>query len=220
MQSQNILRIILASIFLLPTHVLGFYFYTNGGERKCFHKELSEETLLQVDYKVQVYDESLNSYRDVSNNDLGLVIDVEEIFDNYHRVSHQKSSADGQFTFIALDSGEHRICFQPQANGWLAKVKAKIDVNFQIGSDKKLDSKKKSEINALHQKVNFLIAKVDEIKREHKLVREREATFRNASEVVNSRAMWWMVIQIIVLIAICAWQMRHLRSFFVKQKVL
>ncbi|CCH60198.1 hypothetical protein TBLA_0C03980 [Henningerozyma blattae CBS 6284] len=207
-------------ILLIPSRVSAFYFYTNGGERKCFHKELPLDALLQAKYKVQVYDEELQSYRDTSNEDLGLVIDVEEVFDNYHRVSHQKSSPAGEFTFIALDSGEHRICFQPQANGWLAKVKAKVDVTFQISSDKKLDSKRRGEINALHQKVNYLIAKVGDIKREHAMVRERESTFRDASEAVNSRAQWWIVIQILVLIGICAWQMKHLRSFFVKQKVL
>lgn len=207
-------------LLLLPSHAAAFYFYTNGGERKCFHKELSKDALLQGKYNVQTYDSELDSYRESSPSELSVVIDVEEVFDDNQRVVHQKGSPTGDFTFVALDSGEHRICFQPQSQGWLAKVRTKIDIEFEVGSNSKLDSKKKNSVQTLQSKVQILNEKVAEIRREQTLVREREAMFRDASESVNSRAMWWGVIQLIVLGATCAWQLRHLRTFFVKQKVL
>lgn len=48
---------------------------------------------------------------------------------------------------------------------------------------------------------------------------EREAEFRDQSESTNARVIRWMIIQLIVLGGTCAWQLSHLRSFFIKQKL-
>jgi hypothetical protein len=48
---------------------------------------------------------------------------------------------------------------------------------------------------------------------------ERESEFRDQSETTNSRVVRWTVIQLVVLSAACAWQLSHLRSFFIKQKL-
>lgn len=48
---------------------------------------------------------------------------------------------------------------------------------------------------------------------------EREAEFRDQSESTNSRVVRWMFIQVVVLGITCAWQLSHLRSFFIKQKL-
>ncbi|SCW00997.1 LAFE_0D02806g1_1 [Lachancea fermentati] len=219
MEPANILlRLVALMLLIFPTNA--FYFYSNGGERKCFHKELSKGTLIQGKYDVQTYDDSADGYRPATPNELNVVIDIEEVFDDNHRVSNQKGSPTGDFTFIALESGEHKICLQPQAQGWLAKVKTRINIDFEIGSESKLDTKKKSAVQSLQNKVQILNEKVEEIRREQDLVRDREAMFRDASESANSRAMWWTIIQIIVLSVTCAWQLRHLRTFFVKQKIL
>lgn len=48
---------------------------------------------------------------------------------------------------------------------------------------------------------------------------EREAEFRDQSESTNSKIVKWTLIQLFVLGATCAWQLSHLRSFFIKQKL-
>lgn len=208
---------VLLSVF---SRASAFYYYGNGGDRKCFHKELSKGTLLQVRYNVEPYDDKLNDYRQANNQEFDVLIDIDETFDDNHVVMHQKGSPNGEAAFNALQSGEHRICIQPQATRWLSKGKTKVNVEFDVGMDTALDSRQKSTVKSLQNKINILSEKVMEIRREQKLVRERESKFRDASEAVNSRAMWWTVIQVIALGVVCAWQMRHLRSFFVKQKVL
>ena len=50
-------------------------------------------------------------------------------------------------------------------------------------------------------------------------MQEREAEFRDQSETTNSRVVRWTIIQLVVLSAACAWQLSHLRSFFIKQKL-
>lgn len=195
-----------------------FYFYVNGAERKCFYKELSQGTLLIGRYNVESFDSSLNSY--TRNDDLGIIIDVEETFDDDQRVVHQKGSGNSEFTFTAIESGEHRICFQPQSGGWLAKMKVKVNVDFTVGESTALDSKNEEVVSSLNSKVRNLASKVNEIKREQLLHREREAQFRDLSEAVNSNVIKWSIIQLFTLGGTCFWQMQHLRTFFVKQKLV
>jgi hypothetical protein len=48
---------------------------------------------------------------------------------------------------------------------------------------------------------------------------EREAEFRDQSESTNARVVRWTLLQLVVLGVTCAWQLSHLRSFFIKQKL-
>lgn len=50
-------------------------------------------------------------------------------------------------------------------------------------------------------------------------VQEREAEFRDQSETTNARVVRWILIQLVVLGVTCTWQLSHLRSFFIKQKL-
>ena len=63
-------------------------------------------------------------------------------------------------------------------------------------------------------KLRDLTDKLRGIRREQQYQREREAEFRNLSETTNSRAMWYMIIQVVVLITTCYLQLRHLRVRF------
>lgn len=209
----------IVSILSLLTHTQAFYFYHEGNERKCFSKELIAGNVFYGSYKVQLYDDSLQTYVS-SDSDLQVTVDVEEIFDGDQRIVHQTGGPQGQFTFNTEESGEHRICIRPHSKGWLSKTKAKIDLEMSVGSDAVLDSKRKFTMESLHGKIESLIAKINRIKDEQKLMRDREALFRDLSEQVNSGAMWWTIIQLFVLIITCIWQMKHLSTFFVKQKVM
>ncbi|ODV62031.1 emp24/gp25L/p24 family protein ASCRUDRAFT_75253 [Ascoidea rubescens DSM 1968] len=171
-------------------------------------------------YKIEVFDTRINDYR-ATTVDMGLVIDVEEVFDDDHKVVHQKGQqGTGEFTFTAIDSGEHRICFNPQSYGWISKIKTKVNIDFTIGEAKVFDSKNKDAIGTLTSRVKVLTNKVNEIRREQKLMRDREALFRDQSESTNYRVVKWSMIQSLVLTGTCIWQMRHLRTFFVKQKLV
>lgn len=50
-------------------------------------------------------------------------------------------------------------------------------------------------------------------------LQEREAEFRDQSETTNARVVRYTLVQLLVLGATCAWQLTHLRAFFIKQKL-
>jgi len=61
--------------------------------------------------------------------------------------------------------------------------------------------------------------KLEDIRREQQYQREREADFRDLSESTNSRALWYSIVQIMVLLVTCFWQLRHLKRFFEDRKM-
>jgi hypothetical protein len=130
----------------------------------------------------------------------------------------QKSPAQGEFTFSAIESGEHRLCITPQYADKKAHIRVFFDL-VQLGSEV-LDSQKKDTVTLLTNKVKEVNNKLQEIKREQELIRERESSFRDRSESTNGKVVLWSLIQLTVLGATCFWQLRHLKTFFVKQKVL
>lgn len=179
---------------------------------------------------------------------MGLYISVDEIFDNDHRIVSQRGNAQGRFTFSAADSGDHRICFTPtnvpSAQGWLAGGSTagniKLEVDMAIGETSRIESDDKHKIKDIVAKVQDLNARLSDIRKEqvfqrvgfcfvlfHMLLllicrvptQEREAEFRNMSESTNARVVRWTLIQLAVLGVTCAWQLSHLRNFFIKQKL-
>ena len=158
--------------------------------------------------------------------DLSMTITVDEIFDNDHRVVSTKGSSKGRFTFSAADAGDHRICFTPStavAGGWLSSGQPvggiKLTLDLVIGESSNIESTDKGKIESMVQKVKDLNARLLDIRREQVFQREREAEFRDQSETTNARVVRWTLVQLVVLAVTCAWQLSHLRAFFIKQKL-
>ncbi|KAI9734810.1 MAG: Transmembrane emp24 domain-containing protein 9 [Cirrosporium novae-zelandiae] len=207
----------------LPANAL--YFFIEGPVAKCFYEELPKDTLVVGNYEAQQYDPNSNTYQ--PSPDLGIFISVEETFDNDHRVVAQRGSASGRLTFSAADSGEHRICFTPShgaANGgWLSGGVPlggiKLSLDLVIGETSNIESTDKGKMQDIVQKIKDLNGRLQDIKREQVFQREREAEFRDQSETTNAKIVRWALIQLAVLGVTCTWQLSHLRTFFIKQKL-
>ncbi|GAB7348038.1 hypothetical protein MBLNU459_g6075t1 [Dothideomycetes sp. NU459] len=208
---------------LLPTQAL--YFYIDGPTQKCFFEELPKDTLVVGHYEAKMYNENNKMYQSVP--DMGIYISVDETFDNDHRIVSQRGAAKGRFTFSAADSGDHRICFTPtnvpSTQGWLMGGQPagniKFELDLAIGETSAIESSDKGKINDIVSKVKDLNARLQDIRREQVFQREREAEFRDQSESTNARVVRWTLIQLAVLGVTCAWQLSHLRAFFIKQKL-
>ncbi|TGZ77842.1 hypothetical protein EX30DRAFT_310673 [Ascodesmis nigricans] len=216
------------STFLLAAYtaaipsVSALYFFIEGASPKCFFEELPKDTLVVGQYRAEEYQPHTNTYS--TDNELAILITVDETFDNDHRVVNQKGSNRGRFTFTASDPGEHRICFwaSHQANsGWFSSHPkgVKLHLDLAIGETSEIESKDKDKLADIVQRVKDLSGRLQDIRREQVFQREREAEFRDQSESTNSRVVKWTIVQLIVLGATCAWQLSHLRTFFIKQKL-
>jgi len=117
----------------------------------------------------------------------------------------------------------------------------KLSLDLAIGATSKIESDDKGKIEGIVGKVKELNGRLMDIRREQVFQRvrsevppwqllrlasspsntkqEREAEFRDQSEATNGRVVRWTLIQLGVLGVTCAWQLSHLRAFFIKQKL-
>ncbi|KAL8731261.1 MAG: hypothetical protein Q9166_003485 [cf. Caloplaca sp. 2 TL-2023] len=218
----RLLNCLLLLALALPIN--GLYFYIEHLNPKCFYEELPKDTMVAGHYKAETLDSHTNSF--VMNSDVSILVTVDEVFDNDHRVVNTKGSATGKFTFSAADSGEHKICFSPSVpggGGWLSGGQLgghiKMTLDLAIGETSQIESTDKSKISEIVQKVKDLNGRLQDIRREQVFQREREAEFRDQSESTNARVVRWTLLQLVVLGVTCAWQLSHLRAFFIKQKL-
>ncbi|KAJ5105469.1 hypothetical protein NUU61_002816, partial [Penicillium alfredii] len=206
---------------LVPANAL--YFYMDGRETKCFYEDLPKDTLVAGSFETEVIDTQSHTYH--IDHLLKVLITVDETFDNDHRVVSKRDSHSGRFTFSAADSGQHKICFTPETdvttNGLFSGSKGavKMVVDLAIGETSKIETEDKDKMKDIVQRVKDLNGRLHDIRREQVYQREREAEFRDQSEITNGRVVRWTLIQLAVLSAACAWQLSHLRSFFIKQKL-
>lgn len=227
--------ILLLIQFPISTHG-SFHFYSNAGTRKCFYKELAQGTLLIGRYELEIFDEDAHEfYSPMDKRNTGILLDVEEKFDTDHRVVHQKGSPKGQFTFSALESGEHRICLTPKSfyrKRWLDGgsddvdamkdlkfKKSRIMVDFLIRDGGIFDTKHTYTVNTLTKQVNSINDKLSDIRREQEFIREKEELFRDQSERTCERVVRWLIVQLGALVITCVYQMIALLNIFIKEKV-
>lgn len=114
-----------------------------------------------------------NTNQFVVNPDVSVLVTVDEVFDNDHRVVNTKGSATGKFTFSAADSGEHKICFlhsAPGGGGWLSGGQMvgalRLNLDLVIGETSQIESTDKSKIQDIVQKVKDLNGRLQDIRRE------------------------------------------------------
>ena len=133
--------------------------------------------------------------------------------ENGHTVVSTRGPSDGRFTFTSHDAGDHSICVSTNySSSWFgptAHIRLYLDI--VVGSTKPNADHDRSHVSVLASKLRDLNIKLEDIRREQQYQREREADFRNLSETTNSRAVWYSMVQIAVLLSTCAWQLRHLR---------
>ena len=66
------------------------------------------------------------------NRGLGIQITVEELPHN-SRLVNQKGPSSGTFTFTAVESGDHAICFRTNSSSWFSSIQVRLHLDMAIG---------------------------------------------------------------------------------------
>ena len=66
------------------------------------------------------------------NRGLGIQITVEELPHN-SRLVNQKGPSRGTFTFTAVESGDHAICFRTNSSSWFSSIQVRLHLDMAIG---------------------------------------------------------------------------------------
>ncbi|KDE04505.1 hypothetical protein MVLG_05071 [Microbotryum lychnidis-dioicae p1A1 Lamole] len=193
------------------------YFYLEAGQNRCFLEELPKDTIVVGHYKAEEWQDTTKSY--IVNDQLGIQIVVSEV-ESGDKVVNTRGLPQGKFTFTSHEAGDHTICLRSNyTGGWFSTPQVRMHLDIAVGEAKVDEEGEREHVKDLAGKVKDLNHRLADIRREQQFQREREAEFRVLSETTNSRAVWWSVLQLIVLLATCIWQVRHLRHFFESKKL-
>ncbi|KAG9223784.1 hypothetical protein CCMSSC00406_0004875 [Pleurotus cornucopiae] len=196
--------------------VNALHFYLDANERRCFIEELPTDTVVEGHYRALEWSEGPQVY--VENPELGIIVQVDET-DSAHTVVRTRGPHDGRFTFTSHIAGDHSICLSTNYTSWFSHTHIRMYLDIVVGSTKANVEQDRSHVSEMAAKVRDLNQKLEDIRREQQYQREREADYRDLSESTNSRAVWYSVAQILVIIVTCAWQLRYLRRFFEDRKM-
>ena len=187
-------------------------------------------------YRALEWDEVKNMY--IARDELGIQVDVDVriIYQTSQSIAFQptcllimsffelqematdepvvrsRGPNEGRFTFTSHEAGDHSICLSTNyTSGWFSSKHIKLYLDLVAGATKRDVEHDRSHVGEVAGKIRELNERLGAIRREQQYQREREAQFRDMSERTNSRALWYTVVQILVLVATCTWQLRHLK---------
>ncbi|KAJ3533056.1 hypothetical protein NMY22_g7499 [Coprinellus aureogranulatus] len=196
------MRLSLVSFLLcLCTSINALHFYLDANQKRCFIEELPSDTVVEGHYRALEWSEKEGKY--LENPDLGIIVEVQR----------------DDFTFTSHDASDHSICLSTNYTTWFSHTHIRMNLDIVVGSAKADVEKDRHHISDISSKIRDLNTRLEDIRREQQYQREREADYRDLSEATNARAVWYSLAQIVVLVATCAWQMRHLKRFFEDRKM-
>ncbi|KAJ8522735.1 hypothetical protein ONZ45_g702 [Pleurotus djamor] len=192
------------------------HFYLDANERRCFIEEVPSDTVVEGHYRALEWDEQQQGY--VENPDLGIIVQVDET-ESSHTVVKTRGPYDGRFTFTSHIAGDHSLCLSTNYTSWFSHTHIRMYLEIVVGTAKANVEHDRSHVSEMAAKVRDLNQKLEDIRREQQYQREREADFRDLSEATNSRAVWYSVAQVVIMIVVFSWQLNHLKRFFEDRKM-
>jgi len=195
------------------------YFHIAETERKCFIEEIPDDTHVLVNYRVELYDVRTGGFMP-SRAGIGMHVEVKDPEDKV--ILSRVYSAEGRLSFTSHTPGEHYLCLYSNSTKWIGGTQLRVHFNIQVGEHAVdyTQVAQQEKFSELHLRIRQLLDQVDQITKEQNYQRYREEKFRSTSESTNQRVFWWSVAQVVILLTMGFWQMRHLKGFFEAKKLV
>ncbi|KAL3897189.1 MAG: hypothetical protein SGCHY_003588 [Lobulomycetales sp.] len=168
---------------------------------RCFHENLKRGDRLDLSFQVA----------EGGNLDIDFSIAAPDARVIY-AVQRQSTNT---FGFNADVDGKHQYCFNNKISSFASK-----QVSFTVmGPDERAHQEQKSKNadpkhEALEKEINALSDGLRAMKDEQAYMVVREATHRMTAKSTKSRIVWWSLLETVVLIGVCLFQVYYLKRFF------
>lgn len=202
-----------AIYLLLLSSVSGIHFYLSEGSEKCFILDLPASTVVVGNY-------NLLDVPPAENPDQGVNLRV--LDDKYTQILTRLVRGSGKFSFTSQTFGKHRVCVAATSTSWFGTPRK---LRFELKMDNSRDEinhehlASKEQLGHLEEIVNNLNERLGEVIKQQEYSREKEAMFKDESEDINSRIMFFTIFQTIIILVSGFWQIWSLRRFFLSRKI-
>lgn len=195
------------------------YFHVGETEKRCFIEEIPDETLLIVNYKLQLHDPQTGGFMQTAPG-LAMHVDIRDPDDKL--ILSKLYSAEGKVAMTSHKPGEHVICIQSNSTKWFAGGQLRVHLDIKVGEHAMDygDIAEKEKYTQLQLRIRQLQDQVDQVMKELSYQRFREEKFRATSESTSRRVFWWSASQILVVVGLTVWQCSHLKRFFEAKKLV
>ncbi|GBE79543.1 supernatant protein factor C-terminal domain-containing protein [Sparassis latifolia] len=180
-------------LYILPALVSTHMIEVVAGRKECFFEDLHVNDKMTVTYQV-----GGGGHLDI---DFWLADP-----DSVALAKHLRQST-GTASITAEKDGRHEYCFSNQMSAVADKL-----VSFNVHGVIYIDDD--DTVAPIEREIRALANGLTAVKDEQEYIVLRERRHRDTAESTNSRVKWWSVLQTIVLVAVVAWQVYYLKSFF------
>ena len=187
-------------MFMNSCEVGAFTVEVEPSEKLCFHEVMRKGERLLIGYQVQDGPEYEIDF-DVENS-RGAVIDKQVDSMGYEK--SYDADSDGRITY----------CFHNTDSAYPAKWVSFYMFKDDVEAVSKSTSS--SSTDPLELELSHLKEAIRSLKEEQQYVINREKVHRNTAESTNSRVMWWSLLQLVLVIGTCFWQVAYIKKFFSK----
>lgn len=200
-------------LFLLSC-VRALHFYIVEGTEKCFIVDIPDNNVVLGQY-------ALLDPPPEDKSDQGVIMRVTD--PSSKLLQHQLIRDEGKFSFTSQVKGKHRICLTTTQSSWFSANKK---IRFELGIDTTWDEVDHSHLASMEQVdhlqsiAEFINGRLVDIAKQQEYSREKEALFKDESEFVNRRVMYFTVFQTVAILLSGIWQIVSLRGFFKAKKIL
>ncbi|KAI9222159.1 supernatant protein factor C-terminal domain-containing protein [Blastocladiella britannica] len=170
-------------------------------EQQCFFEELVKDQRLSITYQVG------------DGGQLDVDFWVTDPTGNILHIINKEST--GSHDFRAKVAGRYTYCFSNQMSSHYEKV---LQFSVEGANAPPLDPK--AIVDPVLAAITDLAKDVHSIKEEQQYVMIRERQHRETAEDINSRVMWWSIMQVMVLVGVCLFQVYYLRHFFEVKRMI
>ncbi|KAK9704057.1 p24 complex component [Basidiobolus ranarum] len=195
--TRKIALLLLLCTFL--SHVYSLTIEIQPSNSQCYYEDLETGDKLAISYEVIGPDRTIDFKVYNSRSEL---------------IYRTNDKNEGEFGVEANESGHYEYCFTNDDSYSVTRVMWYI---HDIGKIEKLitDDKTPDEALApLEEQLQALIQGVNSIKVQTAYMKIRERTHRNTAESTNGRVKWWSIIQSVLLVVVCIFQILYLKHFF------
>ncbi|KAG5466760.1 hypothetical protein LSCM1_00937 [Leishmania martiniquensis] len=202
------LLLLVVVLLLLSSPASGFVFQLPSGASRCFLQEVPSGVDLRIVYKAN------DAYGDFLDAALS-TLDGEFLYKAIGKSS-------GAYMERIVNGGELSLCFASRQGAQSARKTRNVFVVIQLGAETKDYSSMatKEKMRPMEVQMRMMEDTVQEVHNEFVYFRSREAEMRSTNEHMTAMVMW-MSIGLIILFGVFWYlQMRHLKRYFKKKRMI
>jgi hypothetical protein len=189
-------------------------FYVPEAREKCFLLDIAEDTVVLVRY-------DLIDRPPAGSTDQGVMLSVLDHTSNL--ITKRNIAENGTVSFTSQKRGSHKLCLTLLNASWLGSIKRarfKLDIDFTKDEVSHTHLASKEQVSHLEQISENMRDRLTEIIKAQDYARQKEALYKDESENINSRIIWFTLFQALVILVSGVWQIVSLRRYFVTRKLL